>query len=79
MSEVKAPTPEEIAKLAEGLRKVAVAFKKFGETIAPVVRSFYEACAKLSEEHKETIDKLLALPGQLDQQYQHPLDDDEEE
>lgn len=80
MSKPEAPTPEEIAKLAEGLKQVTAAFKRFGEAIAPMVRSFYEACAKLSEEHKETIDKLLAMQqsGQLNPDtYQHPLDEEE--
>lgn len=80
VSKPDAPTPEEIAKLAEGLKQVAAAFKRFGETIAPMVRSFYEACAKLQEEHKETIDKLLALhnAGQLNPDtYRHPLDEEE--
>lgn len=80
MKQVEPPTPEQVAKLAEGLRQVAAAFQRFGEVIAPMVRSFYEACAKLSEEHKETIDKLLAMheAGQLTpDNYQHPLDEEE--
>lgn len=78
MTKVDAPTPEQVAALAKGLQQVAAAFREFGEKIAPVVRSFYEACAKLQEEHRETIDKLLAMQnaGQLDN-YQHPLDEEE--